>query len=723
MNKKTLITLLAAVAVLVAAIAVAIFFLYSETGRKPGGNSARFQETHPLVAAVPSDAALVFCVKDFGTAEAYLTDTAAIFGQLMSGKLNGLFRSSYPSLRKAGTILSLHYSKDFAPLLVISTGTVPLDTTEDVRKLLAAADTCGLHAKIRDGDILISTSETIINSSLRHLSGGLSVMNADGFSELASEMNGSDILFISNAYSDILIRTFCNARLFKHSTFFERLAKWSAFSITAHAGNGIAMSGSVLDDEDPSYYLNLLRKAGSGTIGVAEILPAEVDFVASLPIKNIAAYIEGHRNYLDARSSLEKYKAALDAQKKDAGSNAEEWARQLDIQEIAVADLHVGNALRRILLIKPGNKPAMPEGIQEYSWKNFAKTLFGGIFSAESEDTCAWAGGWILAGSKSVVEECMSSESRHETLKERLARAGLQSRIPNRNCGFFLYHALSEDPATIDKSFAPELAKAFRKTLAGVTFVPTTLSVLFEGETTSVRFNYDRVNVSRSRAPAVDRDTIVNVPKGPFPVKNSATGKTNTFYQNTHKSICLQDEKGKDLWGIPFQEDLCGYVEEVDFFNNGKIQYLFAAGSNLYLIDRLGRFVNGFPVNLGKEIALGPKVFDFTGAHGYSAMVLYKDNSVGLVNLHGKPKKDWKGITVKETVKTIPELLNVGKSRFWIVRTSMQTLLFPFNGGDPVVRGEGDKMIRPDSPITVNGSGSITAKCYDAKDRTYKIDK
>ena len=41
---------------------------------------------------------------------------------------------------------------------------------------------------------------------------------------------------------------------------------------------------------------------------------------------------------------------------------------------------------------------------------------------------------------------------------------------------------------------------------------------------------------------------------------------------------------------------------------NGKIQFCFCAGSSVYLIDRLGRFVSGFPVDLGKTVLLGPSV-------------------------------------------------------------------------------------------------------------------
>ena len=118
------------------------------------------------------------------------------------------------------------------------------------------------------------------------------------------------------------------------------------------------------------------------------------------------------------------------------------------------------------------------------------------------------------------------------------------------------------------------------------------------------------------------------VPTGLFPVKNFSTGQTNYLYQNSHLSICLNDENGKGVWGVPFKETLCGRVQNIDYFGNGKIQFLFAAGTKLYAIDRLGHWVNGFPAELGKPVLLGPDVYDFTGANGYTAMVLHKDNTL-----------------------------------------------------------------------------------------------
>ena len=163
-------------------------------------------------------------------------------------------------------------------------------------------------------------------------------------------------------------------------------------------------------------------------------------------------------------------------------------------------------------------------------------------------------------------------------------------------------------------------------------------------------------------------------------------------------------------------------MQNVDYYANGKIQFLFGAGSKIYLIDRLSRYVKGFPVDLGKEILLGPDVYDFSGAGKYNIMVLHKDGTVQMYNLKGKKPDSWKGIrTTGGVIKNLPERIIVGGSSFWVVRTSIQTLIFPFYGGEAITRMDGNHMIRPDSVIKVLDASSVEVTCYDGKVRTVKL--
>jgi hypothetical protein len=237
-----------------------------------------------------------------------------------------------------------------------------------------------------------------------------------------------------------------------------------------------------------------------------------------------------------------------------------------------------------------------------------------------------------------------------------------------------------------------------------------------------MKIEFFRDEILRSKAPFQARDTVVVVPTGPYPVKNARSGKENVFYQNLKNNyLCLRDETGKGIWGVPFEGKICGTAHSIDYLGNGKYQILFGSGSGLHLIDILGRFVPNFAVDLGKAIRLGPDVYDLDGSRNYILMVLHKDNTIEMYDLKGRRPEGWSTISSSVKIKSLPERLDVAGKTFWVVRTAVQTLIYPFEGGSPVTEFTGDQMARPDTEITVIGDASVEVESYDGKRRTIKL--
>ena len=227
-------------------------------------------------------------------------------------------------------------------------------------------------------------------------------------------------------------------------------------------------------------------------------------------------------------------------------------------------------------------------------------------------------------------------------------------------------------------------------------------------------------NLQKTQAPIAQTDTVkVQIPQGPFVVKNSDSGRNNLFVQNKNLSLSLKEETGKGIWTVPFKKPLCGSVVNVDMYGNGKLQLLFASGSNIYIMDRKGRYVNPYPVDLGREILLGPAVFRKDGA--YELMVLHSDNRLVKYGLDGKKDPAWNDIKPSETIVSLPEKLVSGASSCWIVRTSRQTLIYPENGGEALSKFTGNAVLRSDAKVTDEGNGVVSAQSYDGKLRKIKI--
>lgn len=759
MNKKVLIICISALCAMIALIAGAMVILYSgsSSGRSAaaGGDDATASAaaSRPLLEAVPTDAAMVLYSSSFRDGIGMLGDSTLILGALSGGDSNefkGFITaisklsesSQMRSVRRSAMAISLHYSGSLTPLLILDVAKAGTDSTEaeillekkaaEMALSYSSPEISGNGESRLDGRriLLISPSQSLIQSAERHIAGHVSVTGSDGFASVASSLGGEVVIMFSGAGTSRLASSFLTREFARKAGFVKDFSKWTGLSV--EKTEPFCATGIVSSDNGTKLLANMLSSLAPGESAVAEMLPSDVRFCCSVQIADVAAYIQSYRKYLDAAGRLAKYNSAGRTLTGVSSKALEQWAVSLDIKELSYAEFAAQGGDASVVMLRPGKPDCslmfgadvfrnLKNGTGQIAASKYCRypaAVFGDSF-ATADSSAVYYGGWLIFGFPEVLKSFTASASAR-TLSARLSDAGISQMSGRSGTVFQSYYSLSDNSAQLRKIFGKNVASAVETALEGISYSPVMLSIAPGGR---LSLNVPRVQFSGSRdeVPALVRDTVVTVPTGPFKVKNSGTGRMNLFSQNANNYLVLKEEDGKGIWGVPFKTPICGAVTDIDYYANGKRQFLFASVSSLYLIDRLGRFVSPFPVDLGKEILLGPAVYDFTGAHGYTVMVLHKDNSIGMYDLHGKSPSSWKGIRPDNTVKSLPELLEAKGKKYWVVRTAVQTLVYPFEGGAPVTKQTGDKMIRPDSGITVRKDGSVSALCYDGKERTFKL--
>lgn len=740
MNRRTLITCLSVLAVLVALVVAGVVMLYAPGKGYSDKDAASLPKSdYKLFQAIPSDAAMLMAFSKASDAFSVLNDSTQVFSVLMTDATSSKHpfsnfirlakKADLGSLRYENAVISLHYSGTLEPLMVISAGSAPSDTTDVVRRMMALADSAKiLHSLVDCSDIapessrirksmllLLSSSETLLTASRRHIEGGMSILDKASFPQAAADASGHDAVFVSHDYASKLFPVYLQKPYTSHSTFFSRFADWSVLAIRSNSSKKIAMAGSsVSPSKEQTAFVNVFSKVHGAETQFASIVPASALFAVSVSASDIKAYGDAYLQYLDAAGRQDRFNSVPKALKDSLGVGPLQWFEKMDVKEVAKADVIMGEEIVSLLFVRPGKNVKEAKEVHENPYHGYVSSILGSLFTAD-DSHAAYRNGWLVLGPEAAVDAVG-----YDNLKSELS--AMDFNIPEKGNNLTAYFSVSKYPAQLEKIFKPAMVKALGQSLMGVTDMAAVLTV----NGTSLNLEVSRSNVAPSGKSAsastsqVAKDTSVPVPEGPFKVKNSGTGKTNLFSQAANGTLSLKDENGKGLWGVPFQGRICGRVESIDYYANDKIQFLFASGSKLYLIDRLGRFVNPFPVDLGKTIVLGPAAYDFTGAKGYTAMVLHDDNTIGMYDLHGNLRQGWQGITSEETIKSLPELVEAGGKKYWAVRTSVQTLIYPFMGGDPLTKLTGDKMIRPDSEIAVK-DGTISATSLDGKVRNVKL--
>lgn len=743
MNKKNIIICLSALLLLVLVTGVAISFLYSG---KPGKSETVGAEHFPLVAAVPSDAAMIMKADRFRDMLSVLTDTSTVVRTFFSeqkefrkflvkteNEIGGL-----GSLKSAESLVSMHYSGDLEPLLILNIGSA--DTTGNIRNVLSFADSASLHTAIVDcleisGEnsplrkkslLLFSTSETLIKSSLRHIESGASIMDKPSFDKAFTIAKNSDAIFVSHDYSSKILSPEFNRPYSSFSSFMEKFADWTVLKINNIGEGEVSLSGSTVSSDDPGYFRHIFGNVRSSEMRITDILPANVLFAISVTFDDFNAYSEQFDKFSDATGNLDKLKRLRTQVADSLKFSPEKSLSGSGIKEVGKAAFLIDGNIKNAVLLRVGKNfasriiadsggPEKYKGeILSYKYGKLISSIFGRNFDIPENSWFIQKGDWLIIGEKATLS--LFSGNDKSNLAKILSDNDLDWMIPGRDLNFLAYFSGADALPVSETIFKEPFRTDFLQSLRGISYNPVLLTIKsFDLNLASARLTFAKTAESEVR-----KDTVVTVPTGPFKVQNSGTNKVSYFNQSSNLSLSLRDENGKGLWSVPFSSPICGAVATIDYFANGKLQYLFASGNKIYLIDRLGRYVKPFPETLGKEILIGPAAYDFSGAKGYTVVVLHKDNTIGMYDIHGRAVPKWKGIAPKETIKSLPELLEYNGKKYWVVRTSLCASIYELYGGEPLTRTEGNKMIRPDSKIEINGK-NISATCYDGKVRNIRL--
>ncbi len=702
MAKRSTIVAVVLVAVLLAGIAIAVTKLYTPV---PGEESVTPAPTGwTILRAVPSDAAAVWVFDGSAKAARVLADSTGLLqGMLAPG--NPAFMAFLQSLDRRKMAVSLHNSGNLVPLVAAQIH--PSDTL--ARRLAAQA---GLKTLEKEGYLLASRSETFVNASARHLEEGLSILGTRRLQNLVSQVGGQAVLLVSHAHAPKLLQTYI-VKEYRKDSFVKDLTAWSAWAVQETGKDQISLRGWALPGEASASFFSAFAGTQGQVAEFPEAVPYYTASAVAVPIPDADAFLSSRRKWEDGKGHLAQFNKTLKA-KAGRAVSPEDWFRNLQPRELVRISFVEKGELREALLVKSARDLKLGKG----SPNEYAGVLaqVAGEDFAVADTVCASLGGkWSVFASAPAVEALQDASIKEYNLKNRLADASVS--LP---AGFVAYSSLTDAADLPEKLLVKDLAQPLKEFVLGAGFAPASASLDLSGDLPSMRVQLSTHTLKGNKVQVMERDTTVDVPTGPYTVFNYFTKKNNQLYQSKSLSICLNDENGKGVWGIPFKEPLCGRVHNLDFYRNGKIQFLFAAGDKLYLLDRLGHWVNGFPVKLPKAVLLGPDVYDFTGVGGYTVMVLHKDNSLERYNLHGQKPDGWKGIQAPETVKDLPQLLEVNGKNYWVVRTSVRTLVYPFAGGEPLVKEEGNKMLRPDAQLKIASKG-FSGECYDGRTRDFKL--
>ena len=739
MNRKTIIVYSVIAALLILGVGSLFYLLFS----KEGGNDQPYISISEGISAIPSDAIVLFESEKLEKIATYMERGGAFdsFVKMLpddSNNWNAIFSSHYSSKNKV------------SPLLVIS---VPEDA--DVQTLMSRIERkCSGVVNKRYGDnviyrstvpnisftvygnfILASESLIVVESSLRHIDNQTSIEDDALYGSVSGVKHNNEVLHLNHSNLGKMFSGFAGKDYLKHAGFAQSFADWSTFSVDGQP-NKITLQGKSNASSQEANFANVLLTQKEQKSDIYSLIPNHCKYLFILSISDIGAYLNNYSTYLESHKKLKDYNYLNVMAQKAISSKVStfNFIKSLKPEQIAVFGFDMDGKEKRVLAIK--SKETAPLGEQKdsianYIYKKYIPEVMGQFFAPTSQEKYFVNDGWIFIGGDSEIEYLYKEQANEFmfNLDDYLTQTPASEHLGESSV-ISMYLNLNRSADSLSRFLKGSYGDKFKELVTDENFECAFIQIGKENGSLGTGIVYYHEDLATMPAPLrvpemeqmeVLDNTVVEVFGGPFVVKDFRNGSMNYLEQRDNNDLRLLNSAKKGIWTIKFDSPLCGSVEQIDYLKNDKLQMLFCSGSKMYLLDRLGRKVGKFPVSLGKEVLLGPNVYDFKGDKEYVAVVLHTDNTISMYNLDGSKYPLWNDVSLNETIVSLPQMITVGNGRYWVVRSAYQTLIYK-SDGTLAAEFTKKKRLKKDTKVEVISSKEVAVTTFEGREMVLNLD-
>jgi len=146
----------------------------------------------------------------------------------------------------------------------------------------------------------------------------------------------------------------------------------------------------------------------------------------------------------------------------------------------------------------------------------------------------------------------------------------------------------------------------------------------------------------------------------PIIVRNHHSKNDEVIIQDEYFNVYQIAHNGAKRWKTTVNGKIVSPIYQIDYYKNGKIQYLFATTKSLYLIDRLGQFVGGYPLTPMTPIPIDHlSVFDLDNLRNYKFALTDQAGNIRVYSKFRTPQEAWFPKPLSGTLVEAPRHIRV----------------------------------------------------------------
>lgn len=253
-------------------------------------------------------------------------------------------------------------------------------------------------------------------------------------------------------------------------------------------------------------------------------------------------------------------------------------------------------------------------------------------------------------------------------LKRKLRITDNESFLQYKNQHFAQeYNFLAYTSPSHNKEISPQFFKF--KTTADepyANFKHFSYSLTNEGKRFKFRFHllHQTENKQKNTLWTLKLDTTAMVPPSSF--VNHITKENEIVIQDVENSLYLINAKGSMLWKKRISEAIISEIYMVDIFKNNKFQMLFNTRNYIHLIDRNGKYVEGYPVKLPSPACAPLSVFDYDHTKDYRIFISCKNRLIYNYSIFGVKQAGFAPLKTENEVLLPIQYVAISESQYLV---------------------------------------------------------
>ncbi|MEO9805790.1 MAG: hypothetical protein ABJF04_21210 [Reichenbachiella sp.] len=451
----------------------------------------------------------------------------------------------------------------------------------------------------------------------------------------------------------------------------------------------INLSGFAVNDTAKINYLSAFDGIRGVGFDMKNIVPASTSYVLHASVENVSLWHKGLKNYwrkhepgqLTKIGELENrydfdIREFYEFMANEVGYFVLESSRSYDSELIFCIE-HKSKDLAVQFFESLGeksntdtttyNETYADRQIKQIHIDDLPARLFGSMYEGFPTSFYFIDGSYVYFGNSQQVLETLIDDIDNENTWRRSVRTNDFLEITHEDANFSMYvksnGALNQVGRKLNDNWAKYLEE-HKPILSQIEYAAIQFTHVDGQYYTSVSLQHPGELIKQVKPKSFEVTTqqgfANNLISKPYAVRNHNDRTLEMMVQDEAFNLHLLDANLKPVLQIPLTEKLRSKIYQIDYYKNGKLQYLFALDKTIHMIDRTGTYIPGYPVKIKSKSPIAElSLIDYDNSRNYRIMAADQKGNYYLYNKTGKLLDGWNPKKLGSSPATLARHLRV----------------------------------------------------------------